>query len=56
VGFALYQLWDFGIWALPFAGMSAAAVLVGEVALGVMGLGRAFDQLDVSGEGRGTGT
>jgi ABC-2 type transport system permease protein len=56
VGFALYQLADLGVWALPFAGFSAGAVLVAEVALGVVGLGHAFDQLDVSGEGRGTGT
>ena len=36
--------------------MEFAAVLVGEVALGIVGLGHAFEQLDVSGEGRGTGT
>ncbi|MBM7116299.1 putative ABC exporter domain-containing protein [Archangium primigenium] len=56
VGFALYELGGLDVWALPFAGLSAAAVLVGEVALGIVGLGRAFEQLDVSGEGRGTGT
>ena len=50
VGFGLYQLLDFGVWALPFAGFSAAAVLVAEVALGVVGLGYAFDRLDVSSE------
>jgi hypothetical protein len=51
VGFGLEHFLGFGVWALPFAGLAAAAVLVGEVALGVVGLGRAFDRLDVSTEG-----
>ena len=54
VGFGLYQLLELGVWALPFAGFTAALVLVSEVALGVVGLGHAFDQLDVSVEGTGT--
>ncbi len=51
VGFGLEHFLGLGVWALPFAGLVAAAVLGGEVALGVVGLGRAFDRLDVSGEG-----
>jgi hypothetical protein len=51
VGFGLEHFLGFGVWALPFAGLAAAAVLVGEVTLGVVGLGRAFDRLDVSTEG-----
>jgi ABC-2 type transport system permease protein len=51
VGFALAG-W-LGVWALPFAGLTAAAGLIAEVALGVMALGRAFDQMDVSSEGPG---
>ncbi|MFE8598655.1 putative ABC exporter domain-containing protein [Archangium violaceum] len=54
VGFGLNLLLDLGVWALPFAGAAAAAVLVAEVALGVVGLGHAFDRLDVSTEGTGT--
>ena len=54
VGFGLYQLLDLGWWALPFAGLTAAAVLGLEVALGVGALGHAFDQLDVSMEDIGT--
>jgi hypothetical protein len=50
----LDRLLDLGVWALPFAGASAAAVLVAEVAFGVVGLGHAFDRLDVSTEGTGT--
>ncbi|EPX58380.1 hypothetical protein D187_004136 [Cystobacter fuscus DSM 2262] len=53
VGFGLYQLLDAGVWALPFAGFTAALVLVTEVALGIVALGHAFDQLDVSVEGTG---
>ena len=37
-----------GPWALPVAGFVAAGVLVGEVWLGVMALGHAFERLDVS--------
>ncbi|WP_257449405.1 putative ABC exporter domain-containing protein [Archangium lipolyticum] len=51
VALVLDRFLGFGAWALPFAGFVAAAVLVGEVALGVMGLGHAFDRLDVSREG-----
>ncbi len=51
VGFGLEHLLGLDVWALPFAGLFAAAVLVAEVALGVVGLGRAFDRLDVSSEG-----
>ncbi|MCP3057196.1 ABC transporter permease [Myxococcus sp. K38C18041901] len=36
------------LWALPLAGLSAAAVLLTEVGLGVLWLGRAFEHLDVS--------
>lgn len=54
VGFGLYQLLDFGWWAAPFAGLAASVVLAGEVALGVVALGHAFDRLDVSEEGVGT--
>jgi hypothetical protein len=54
VGFGLDRLLGLGVWALAYAGPTAAAVLVGEVALGVVGLGHAFDQLDVSREGTGT--
>jgi len=39
-----------GPWALVPAGAAASALLLGEVALGVLALGRAFDRLDVSGE------
>ncbi|PTL85841.1 putative ABC exporter domain-containing protein [Vitiosangium sp. GDMCC 1.1324] len=53
VGFALDRLLELGVWAIPFAGLVAAAVLVAEVALGVVGLGHAFDRLDVSREGTG---
>jgi hypothetical protein len=49
VGFALSE-W-LGVWALPFAGLTAAAGLFAEVAVGVMALGRAFDRMDVSSEG-----
>jgi ABC-2 type transport system permease protein len=49
VGFALSG-W-LGVWAMPFAGLTAAAGLFAEVALGVTALGRAFDQMDVSSEG-----
>ncbi|MBF5046348.1 ABC transporter permease [Aggregicoccus sp. 17bor-14] len=42
-----------GPWALVPAGAAAAALLLGEVALGVLLLGRAFDRLDVSGEALG---
>ncbi|MGZ3458106.1 MAG: putative ABC exporter domain-containing protein, partial [Archangium sp.] len=55
VGFGLDRLLGFGVWALPFAGFVAAAVLVTEVAFGVVGLGHAFDRLDVSREGPETG-
>ncbi|MBN1204614.1 MAG: ABC transporter permease [Myxococcaceae bacterium] len=51
VGFALYGL--LGLWALPFAGLTAAAGLAFEVALGLVALGRAFDRMDVSSEGPG---
>jgi hypothetical protein len=51
VGFALYGL--LGVWALPFAGFTAAAGLAVELVLGVMALGRAFDRMDVSSEGPG---
>lgn len=54
VGFGLDRLLGLDVWALPFAGLVAAAVLVAEVALGVVGLGHAFDRLDVSMEGTGT--
>lgn len=54
VGFGLDWSLGLGVWALPFAGLVAAAVLVAEVALGVVGLGHAFDRLDVSTEGTGT--
>ncbi len=37
-----------GPWSLPVAGLAAAGVLVGEVALGVIGLGHAFERLDLS--------
>ncbi len=53
VALVLDRLLGFGVWALPFAGLVAAAVLGGEVALGVVGLGHAFDRLDVSREGPG---
>ena len=39
-----------GPWSLPVAALAAAGVLVGEVALGVMALGRAFERLDLSEE------
>ena len=39
-----------GPWALPLAGLASAGVLVGEVWLGVIALGRAFERLDVSEE------
>ncbi|MDY7229948.1 putative ABC exporter domain-containing protein [Hyalangium rubrum] len=48
VGFALAG-W-LGVWALPFAGLTAAAGLFAEVLLGVAALGRAFDRMDVSSE------
>jgi hypothetical protein len=48
VGWALQGL--LGPWALVPAGWVAAALLLAEVALGVLALGRAFDRLDVSGE------
>jgi hypothetical protein len=51
VGFALYGL--LGVWALPFAGLTAATGLVIEVALGVVALGRVFDRMDVSSDGPG---
>jgi ABC-2 type transport system permease protein len=51
VGFALYGL--LGIWAIPIAGLTAAAGLVIELVLGVVALGRAFDRMDVSSEGPG---
>jgi len=51
VGFGLEHFLGLGVWTLPFAGLAAAAVLVAEVALGVVGLGRVFDRLDVSSEG-----
>ncbi|WP_224249495.1 putative ABC exporter domain-containing protein [Hyalangium gracile] len=51
VGFALYGL--LGVWAIPIAGLTAAAGLALEVALGVVTLGRAFDRMDVSSEGPG---
>ncbi len=51
VGFALYGF--LGVWALPFAGFTAAAGLAVELVLGVMALGRAFDRMDVSSEGPG---
>ncbi|QRK06558.1 ABC transporter permease [Archangium violaceum] len=54
VGFGLDRLLGFGVWAFPFAGLVAALVLVAEVALGVVGLGHAFDRLDVSREGSET--
>jgi hypothetical protein len=37
VALVLDRLLGFGVWALPFAGLVAAAVLWGEVALGVVG-------------------
>lgn len=46
VGFPLYSL--LGPWALPAGGLAAAGVLVGEVWLGVVALGRAFERLDVT--------
>jgi hypothetical protein len=51
VGFGLDRFLGLDVWALPFAGLVAATVLGVEVALGVVGLGRAFDRLDVSSEG-----
>jgi len=51
VGFALYG-W-LGVWAMPCAGLTAAAGLAVEISLGVMALGRAFDRMDVSSEGLG---
>jgi hypothetical protein len=51
VGFGLDHFLGLDVWALPFAGLVAAAVLGVEVALGVVGLGSAFDRLDVSSEG-----
>lgn len=50
VGFALAGL--LGIWAVPFAGLTAAAGLFVEVAVGVAALGKAFDRMDVSSEGQ----
>jgi ABC-2 type transport system permease protein len=46
VGFPLAPVLD--AWALPVAALAAAGVLVGEVWLGVIVLGRAFERLDVS--------
>ncbi len=51
VGFGLDWALGLHLWALPFAGLAAACVLVGEVGFGVLGVGRAFDSLDVSSEG-----
>lgn len=51
VGFGLDWALGLRLWALPFAGLAAACVLVVEVGFGVLGVGRAFDSLDVSGEG-----
>ncbi|WP_224370819.1 putative ABC exporter domain-containing protein [Hyalangium versicolor] len=51
VGFTLYGLID--VWAIPIAGLTAAAGVAIEVALGMMALGSAFDRMDVSSEGPG---
>lgn len=51
VGFGLDWALGLRLWALPFAGLAAAGVLVGEVGFGVLGVGKAFDKLDVSSEG-----
>lgn len=51
VGFGLDWALGLHLWALPFAGLAAGGVLVGEVGFGVLGVGRAFDKLDVSSEG-----
>jgi ABC-2 type transport system permease protein len=51
VGFALSG-W-LGLWALPFAGLTAAAGLLSEVTVGIVALGKAFDRMDVSSEGPG---
>ncbi|HEX8705599.1 MAG TPA: putative ABC exporter domain-containing protein [Myxococcaceae bacterium] len=51
VGFALSG-W-LGLWAMPFAGLTAALGLLAEVAVGVVALGKAFDRMDVSSEGPG---
>jgi hypothetical protein len=55
VGFGLHYALGLGVWALPFAGLAAAVVLVVVVGFGVLALGRAFDRLDISGEGPGIG-
>ncbi len=55
VGFGLHFALGLGVWSLPFAGLTAAVVLVVEVGFGVLALGRAFDTLDISGEGPGIG-
>ncbi|MCP3169138.1 putative ABC exporter domain-containing protein [Myxococcus qinghaiensis] len=46
VGFPLWSSLD--VWALPLGAAAASAVLAGEVVLGVLLLGRAFEHLDVS--------
>ncbi|MCY1021850.1 putative ABC exporter domain-containing protein [Pyxidicoccus sp. MSG2] len=46
VGLPLYSV--LGPWTVPPAALAAAGVLVGEVWLGVVALGRAFERLDVS--------
>jgi hypothetical protein len=51
VGFALSG-W-LGVWAMPFAGLTAAVGLLAEVAVGIVALGRSFDRMDVSSEGPG---
>ncbi|QSQ24940.1 ABC transporter permease [Pyxidicoccus parkwayensis] len=48
VGLPLYPALE--EWTLPLSALGAAVVLVGEVALGVVALGRAFESLDVSEE------
>ncbi|MBU8899168.1 putative ABC exporter domain-containing protein [Corallococcus sp. M34] len=46
-----YPLFDrFGAWAFSVAGVVAAGVLAGEVALGIRWLGRVFQSLDLSEE------
>ncbi|NTX66957.1 ABC transporter permease [Myxococcus sp. CA051A] len=46
VGFPLWSSLE--VWALPLGAAAASAVLAGEVGLGVLTLGRAFEHLDVS--------
>lgn len=46
VGLPLYSV--LGPWTLPVSSLAAALVLGGEVALGVVALGHAFERLDVS--------